>query len=84
MGSPPLQTRTVTVAAKIALMRSFTSSLLSVRSIIANTLPTLLRLSFVDHVPPLRLTWGAGNQKDFKVEESEELIGSHETVFPKA
>ena len=40
-GSPPLQIRAVTVAAKIALIRSFTSSLLSVRSIIANMLPPL-------------------------------------------
>jgi hypothetical protein len=44
-GSPSLQIRTVTVAAKIALIRPFTGSLLSVRSIIANMLPPLFILS---------------------------------------
>jgi hypothetical protein len=44
-GSPSLQIRAVTVAAKIALIRSFTGSLLSVRSIIAKMLPPLFILS---------------------------------------
>jgi len=80
-GSPSLRDLIHTVALSASPLNTFRSGTPSIGLAHSNTLPTLLRLSFVDHVPPLRLTWGAGNQKDFKVEESEKLIGSHETVF---